>query len=221
MYQITRGYKQGRAVLFYDIIDPLENKTSEMIPKDNIVKMCTDGQISNAKIQWWEGKPIVRCENKQLLLVRVDENGKIIGAATQAVRGLGKTQGTNYRGTKEVEISVADKAVVVGKISTRKPKRNTSYAGYDTRYTLEQHEAARTIDLTGLITVGDMFDYIAKDFRVRQVDKYKSEFGKKVKLDKKLKDIGPSQIKAIQYGAATYLMNMVYDEIADIYLKWQ
>lgn len=225
MYQITRGYKQGRAVLYYDVVDPVENKTTEMVPKDNIVKMCTDGQISNAKIQWWEGKPIVRCENKQLPLVRVDENGNIIGVATQAVRGGERVQrdsqiGTQ-RSTREAVISVADKAVEVGKVSTRRPKRNIAYGGYDPKNVLEQQDLSRTIDLSGLRTVGDMFEYIAKDFRVQQVEKYKAEFGKKVKLDKELSGIGTAQLRAIQYGAATYLMNMLYDEIAEVYMKWQ
>ena len=225
MYQITRGYKQGRAVLYYDVVDPVENKTTEMVPKDNIVKMCTEGQISNAKIQWWEGKPIVRCENKQLPLVRVDENGNIIGIATQAVRNGEKVQrdsqiGTQ-RSTREAVISVADKAVEVGKVSTRRPKRNIAYGGYDPKNVLEKQDLSRTIDLSGLRTIGDMFDYIAKDFRVQQVEKYKAEFGKKVKLDKELSGIGTAQLRAIQYGAATYLMNMLYDEIAEVYMKWQ
>ena len=187
--------------------------------------MCTDGQISNAKIQWWEGKPIVRCENKQLPLVRVDENGNIIGIATQAVRSGEKVQrdsqiGTQ-RSTREAVISVADKAVEVGKVSTRRPKRNIAYGGYDPKNVLEKQDLSRTIDLSGLRTIGDMFDYIAKDFRVQQVEKYKAEFGKKVKLDKELSGIGTAQLRAIQYGAATYLMNMLYDEIAEVYMKWQ
>ena len=225
MYQITRGYKQGRAVLYYDVVDPVENKTTEMVPKDNIVKMCTDGQISNAKIQWWEGKPIVRCENKQLPLVRVDENGNIIGVATQAVRSGERAQRSSQtstqRSAREAVISVADKAVEVGKVSTRRPKRNIVYGGYDPKNVLEQQDLSRTIDLSGLRTVGDMFEYIAKDFRVQQVEKYKAEFGKKVKLDKELSGIGTAQLRAIQYGAATYLMNMLYDEIAEVYMKWQ
>lgn len=225
MYQITRGYKQGRAVLYYDVVDPVENKTTEMVPKDNIVKMCTDCQISNAKIQWWEGKPIVRCENKQLPLVRVDENGNILGVATQAVRGgervqRGSQAGTQ-RSTREAVISVADKAVEVGKVSTRRPKRNIAYGGYDPKNLLEQQDLSRTIDLSGLRTIEDMFDYIAKDFRVQQVEKYKAEFGKKIKLDRELSGIGTAQLRAIQYGAATYLMNMLYDEIAEVYMKWQ
>ena len=215
MYQITRGYKQGRAVLYYDVIDPVENKTNEMVPKDNIVKMCTDGQISNAKIQWWEGKPIVRCENKQLPLVRVDENGNIIGVATQAVRS-----GDKQVHKEEPIISVSDKAVTVGKVSNRRPKRNIAYAGYDIKNVIEQRELSKEIDLSGLQTVGDLFDYIAEDFRVRQSDKYKAEFGKKIKLDKSIKGMNSNQLKAIEYGAATYLMNMIYDEIQQIYMKW-
>lgn len=223
MFNLTKGYKQGRAVLFYDLTSVDGSCAREMVSKDEVVQLCTDGKISNAKIQWWEGKAIVRCENKQLPLVRVDEKGNIIGVATQAVRGKDKHEGVKVTatGVSEPAVSVADKAVEVGKLATRKPKRNIAYGGFDKSYVLEKQELSKTIDLTGLKTVGDLFDCIAKDFRVQQIEKYKAEFGKKVKLDRDLSSINSTQIKAIQYGAATYLMNMLYDEIAEVYLKWQ
>lgn len=223
MFNLTKGYKQGRAVMFYDLTPVDGSCAREMVSKDEVVQLCTDGKISNAKIQWWEGKAIIRCDNKQLPLVRVDEKGNIIGVATQAVRGKDKEHVsvcvTDTR-VSEPTVSVADKAVEVGKLSSRKPKRNISYSGYDKSYVIEKQELHSSIDISGLRTVSDLFDYIAKDFRVQQVDKYKAEFGKKVNLDKELADINQSQLRAIQYGAATYLMNMLYDEIAEVYMKW-
>lgn len=224
MFNLTKGYKQGRAVMFYDLTPVDGSCAREMVSKDEVVQLCTDGKISNAKIQWWEGKPIVRCDNKQLPLVRVDEDGNIIGVATQAVRGKDKEHsGVSVTATRvsEPTLSIADKAVEVGKVTTRKQKRNTAYGGYDRSYVEDKHELSSNVDLTGLKTVGDLFDNIAKDFRVQQIDKYKAEFGKKIKLDRELSSINSTQLKAIQYGAATYLMNMLYDEIADIYMKWQ
>lgn len=224
MFNLTKGYKQGRAVMFYDLTPVDGSCAREMVSKDEVVQLCTDGKISNAKIQWWEGKPIVRCDNKQLPLVRVDEKGNVIGVATQAVRGKERTcENISVTDTRvsESTVSVADKAVEVGKLSSRKPKRNISYGGYDKSYVIEQQELHRSIDISGLCTVSDLFDYIAKDFRVQQIDKYKAEFGKKVKLDKELKSINQSQLRAIQASAATYLMNMLYDEIAEVYMKWQ
>lgn len=224
MFNLTKGYKQGRAVMFYDITPVDGSCAREMVSKDEVVQLCTDGKISNAKIQWWEGKAIVRCDNKQLPLVRVDEKGNIIGVATQAVRGKDKEQGSvcvTATRVSEPTVSVADKAVEVGKLATKKPKRNIAYGGFDKSCIVEKQELASTIDLTGLRTIGDLFDCIAKDFRVQQVDKYKAEFGKKVKLDRELLSINTVNIKAIQTSVATYLMNMLYDEIAEVYLKWQ
>lgn len=219
MFTITKGYKLGRAVLFYDLISSEGNCAKQMVSKDNVVQLCTDGQISNAKIQWWEGKPIVRCNNKNLPLVRVDEKGNVIGVAKQAVRNKDKDKDKD-----KVDIpheSIADKAVEVGKLTSRKPKRDISYKGYDTSYVLEKHELYNSVDLTGLKTIGDLFDYIAKDFRVRQADKYKNEFGKKIKLDRDLSSINSNQLKDIQCGVATYLMNMVYEEVSEVYNKWR
>ena len=219
MLNIVKGYKQGRAVMFYDLAETDGSLAKEKVEKALVVKMCDNGEIANAKVQWWEGKAIVRCENKQLPLVRVDENGNIIGVATQAVRSGDKEHKVTREASTPV-ISVADKAVEVGKLSNRKAKRNISYHGYDTKNRVEKIQLSNTIDVSGLETVEDLFDCIAKDFRVQQLDKYKNEFGKKVKLESKLSSINQSQLKAIQYGAATYLMNMLYDEINEVYLKW-
>ncbi len=219
MLNIVKGYKQGRAVMFYDLAETDGSLAKEKVEKALVVKMCDNGEIANAKVQWWEGKAIVRCENKQLPLVRVDENGNVIGVATQAVRNGDK----EHKNTKESTIpvaSVADKAVEVGKVSNRKTRRNITYYGYDPKNKIEKLQLSNAIDLSGLETVGDLFDYIAKDFRVQQLDKYKIEFGKKVKLGSKLSSINQTQLKTIEYGAATYLMNMLYDEINEVYLKW-
>ena len=197
MFNLTKGYKQGRAVMFYDLTPVDGSCAREMVSKDEVVQLCTDGKISNAKIQWWEGKPIVRCDNKQLPLVRVDERGNIIGVATQAVRSKEHSNiGITATRVSEPTVSTADKAVEVGKMTTRKPKRNTTYGGYDKSYIEDKRELSSSIDITGLRTIGDLFDYIAKDFRVQQIDKYKTEFGKKMKLDKELSSINSTQIKA-------------------------
>lgn len=218
MLNIVKGYKQGRAVMFYDLAEVDGSSAREMVSKEEVVNLCSNGEIANAKIQWWEGKAIVRCNNKHLPLVKINDSGEVIGTATQAVRGGEKREATPH--TEKV-VSVANKAVVAGKVTTKRTKRNISYAGYDTKNLLDKQELSKSINLVGVDTVSDLFDMIAKDFRVQQVDKYKAEFGKKVDLKKKVSDIGGTQLKAIQYGAATYLMNMLYDEVAEVYMKWQ
>lgn len=216
MLNIVKGYKQGRAVMFYDLAETDGSLAKEKVEKAIVVKMCDNGEIANAKVQWWEGKAIVRCENKQLPLVRVDENGNVIGVATQAVRG--NSQAAIAKAVDEKPC----KSTVVGKVSTkRSTKRNIAYGGYDPKNTMEQIQLNKSIDLSGLETVSDLFDCIAKDFRVQQLDKYKAEFGKKVKLESKLSGIAKTQLRAIEYGAATYLMNMAYEELSEVYLKWK
>lgn len=213
MFNIVKGYKQGRAVMFYDLAETDGSLAKEMVEKASVVKMCDNGEIANAKVQWWEGKAIVRCSDKKLPLVRIDDNGNIIGVAEQAVRN------SNNQAIKN-EQAVCNNTVV-GKVSTKRAtKRNIAYGGYDRKNLVEKLEINKSVDISGLDTVSDLFDYIAKDFRVQQVDKYKNEFGKKVKLSAKLSSIGQNQLKAIEYGAATYLMNMLYDEIGEVYSKW-
>lgn len=221
MYTLTKGYKQGRAVMFYDLSESNGTSVKEMVSKDEVVKLCEDGKISNAKIQWWEGKAIVRCSNKQLPLVKVNDDGAVIGVATQAVRSgsINTDRADKAVRASENNIDISSKAQVVGKVSNKK-KRNISFSGYNTKNVLEQHTLSKSIDLSGLNTVEDLFDYIARDFRVQQIDKYKAEFGKKIKLDRELSSIGGNQLKAIEYSAATYLMNMLYDEIQEVYMKW-
>lgn len=213
MFNIVKGYKQGRAVMFYDLAETDGSLAKEMVEKASVVKMCDNGEIANAKVQWWEGKAIVRCSDKKLPLVRIDANGDIIGVAEQAVRN------SNEQAIKN-EQTVCNNTVV-GKVSTKRAtKRNIAYGGYDRKNLVEKLEINKSVDISGLDTVSDLFDCIAKDFRVQQVDKYKNEFGKKVKLGAKLSSIGQNQLKAIEYGAATYLMNMLYDEIGEVYSKW-
>lgn len=213
MFNIVKGYKQGRAVMFYDLAETDGSLAKEMVEKASVVKMCDNGEIANAKVQWWEGKAIVRCSDKKLPLVRIDDNGNIIGVAEQAVRN------SNNQAIKN-EQAVCNNTVV-GKVSTKRAtKRNIAYGGYDRKNLVEKLEINKSVDISGLDTVSDLFDYIAKDFRVQQVEKYKNEFGKKVKLGAKLSSIGQNQLKAIEYGAATYLMNMLYDEIGEVYSKW-
>ena len=219
MFEITKGYKQGRAVLFYDLLDPIENKTSEKVSKDNVVQLCTDGKISNAKIQWWEGKAIVRVQNKNLPLVRVDENNNIIGVAYQAVRS--NTNKATNTVKPEPVVDVSSKAKVTGKVSNRKAsKQSIAYAGYDYRNIVEQQELNSSISYDGIDTIEDLFDTIATEFGVKQKESYKAEFAKKVRLDKQIKDMQRSNLLAIQSGMATYLMTMAHNEVNEVFMKY-
>lgn len=221
MLEIVRGYKQGRAVMFYDLLDPMENKTKEMVPKEEIVKLCGDSQISNAKIQFWQGNAIVRCSNKQLPLVRIDDSNQIIGVAYQSVRGQNRESGEVHRQqTMEIVADISDKGKVVGRVVAKRTKRNTSYDGYSYKHLVEQQENNNSVDYTGLDTIGDIFDKIASDYNLKQTALYKQEFSKKVNMDKKLADTPKHVISAIQSSVAMYLMNMAYDEINETYLKY-
>ena len=63
MWKITKGYKQGRAVMFYDIVNLTSNEEKVAVSKDVIVSMCEAGEIKDTKVQWWKGKSIVRCKS--------------------------------------------------------------------------------------------------------------------------------------------------------------
>lgn len=210
---LRKGYKQGRAVMFYDISAIDGSCARQMVPKDEIVKMCDNGEIGNAKIQWWEGKAIVRCADKHLPLVKVDETGTVTGTATQSVRGANRIEtGTS---TKTVQSTVSTR-----KLATKAPKRNISFDAY-----ANEKPALKLQNIpgayNGIETVSDLFDMIANDFKVRQVDDYKREFSKKIDMSKRISSLTPEYKGMLQHSIATYLMNMVYDEVAEIYIKYR
>lgn len=217
MFEITKGYKQGRAVMFYDIFDALDNNKRTMVHKDEIVKLVEGGQISNAKIQWWEGKAIVRLQNSNIELVKVDADNNIVGVAQVANRG-GQAHSVK---TSERVVDVSSKAVVVGKLNSKKAaKQSVAYTGYDTNYVVEQQSMNNTIDLTGVNTVGDLFVMIAKEFNLRKPDVYLTEFNKKIRLDKPISSFHSTELSGLQSSISTYLMNMAHNEINEVYLKY-
>lgn len=218
--EIIKGYKKGRAVLFYDLLDPLENKTLEMVSKEEVVRLCNAGNITNAKIQMWEGKPIVRVKATNLPLVKMDDNGNITGAAYKTVRSSSGERKEVARQQDEPIISVADAGTVVGKITNKRKKENTSFAGYDYKNIVEQQEMKKSLNFNNVKTLGDLFDAIASDFGVKRVELYRKEISKKIKLEKDVTSFPSMTLQSIQYNIATYLMNMAHNEANEVYSKY-
>jgi hypothetical protein len=52
--------KEGRRIISYNISDGTETK---VVPKELVIKAIENSQIANAKLQWYQGKPIVRINN--------------------------------------------------------------------------------------------------------------------------------------------------------------
>jgi len=229
MLEITKGYKVGKAVLFYDLTD-IDSTVKERVSKEDVVKACSDGQISNAKIQWWEGKPIVRCSDKNLPLVKLDDKGNVIGEARRAIRVYSGTgsRSANCTSRKQREDQVPTQAVinstVVGKLngnSSKKVKPDIHYGGYDKKYKDYQHKLKSTVDLKGLNTVGDLFDKMAEDFRLKNVEAYRNQISKKVDMNKKVVGMNGSHVAAIQESFAIYMMNMAEQELNETYIKYR
>lgn len=207
---IVKGYKQGRAVMFYDITAIDGSCAKSMIPKDEIVKMCGEGLIGNAKIQWWEGKPIVRVADKNLPIVKLDDAGHECGVVEKATRN------TKSGFTQPKEIKTV--AITTSKPARRKKLDETIYTGYAVD---NSHKLASEINYTEINTVGDLFDLMAKEFGVRNAEKYKANFGKKVNLSMDIRKNTQSIVLSIQDSMATYLMNMANLEIRDTYMKYK
>lgn len=203
MYKITKGYKVGRGVAFYDLVDTLKEKERTKVEKDEVVKMCDNGEIENAKIQWWEGKPIVRCSDKHLEIVKISSTGNIVASTTVVVR------------KKEEKMP---ESKVVGQLNKKKAaKRNIEFNSYKDQKAVNIY---KRIDLTEVVTISDLFDKVATDFGARYKDEYKKKFGAKIKLERKVSEIAREQLLNIQAAMATYIMNMMYDEIAEVYTKY-
>lgn len=213
MYTIIKGYKQGRGILFYDLLDS-SNKVNEMVPKETVVKLCENGEIKDTKIQWWEGKPIVRCSNKNLPVVKITESQD---KKKTEVKICSQTDKSNT-----VNNEVASNGVIVAKLGYKK-KRETAFngmSGYDRNHLYKQTELKKSINYNKLVTIEDLFISIANDYNIKDVDLYIKEFSKKVDINKKIKGLSIQYLYAIQNSINEYLVNMVYREVNEIYLKY-
>lgn len=214
MYQITKGYKQGRGIAFYDLSALSGELVAEKVEKDKVVTFCTQGEISNAKIQWWEGKPIVRLSDKNILLVKIDATGKEAGEIQKVTR-------TQIKEDDCIDNSKVPESKIVGQINNKKTtKREVVYAGYDRKNIENQVNTKAGVNFSVFNTVGDMVEALMDEFKLRDKDTYRKEVNKKIKLDKPLSSMNSVAVNGIASSLATYFMNMAMHEINMTYLKY-
>lgn len=224
MYRVTRAYKEGRAVLYYDIVDVMENTKREKVHKDEIVKLTENGQVKDCKIQWWEGKSIVRLADKSIPIVKI-EDGQAIEVERRSrnnsnsgeVKNNIHTSNISTKNEKTVDIS--DKAVVVGKLATKRPKETIAF-GYDKTAVIEAQQLKSTVQLSKFDTINDLFNEMAKDFGVKNIEVYREAIGKKIRLDRKISSVAQMEMRKMQDAICTYLMNMANKEINEAWLKY-
>lgn len=222
MYIITQGYKKGRAVSFYDLFDTETKITSERVTKDEVVKLCESGQVKDTKIQWWEGKPIVRCSNKDLPIVKISDDGEVVGQIQIATRNHNK-EVVKQEVEVQPTLDISDKGIVVGNMKQRK-KRETIFpgiSGYDRSHQIKQHELKSTVSHKDIDTVEDLFMLMATDYGLKEKELYLSEFSKKIDVSKKLASLAAGYISAIQNSANNYLMNMRNKETNELFIKYR
>lgn len=212
MWKITKGYKEGRAVMYYDLSDTVDNTLREKVHKDEVVKLCENGMIHNTKIQWWEGKPIVRCSDS-FEIVKLGNSGEVLGKVDTVKRNSKVAE-------KEKQAEQAIRAEVVGKLSKKK-KESIAYAGYDRQFEVEQFQVQSSINYSTIDTVGALFVMIANDYKLKDTEEYLKQFAKKVNPDKKLSSMAKNMVLSIQDSISTYLMNMAYKEIKETWIKYR
>lgn len=216
--ELVKGYKCGRAVMFYDVHDPIENKTVRM-PKDTVAELCKSGKIGNAKVQMWDGKPIIRVKG-EIPVAKLDSNGNV-GENVQPQRRSGNT---NVVRKPEIEEPIQDAnvhATVVGKINNKAVrKKETVYAGYDMNNIYEQRKLNSEVDYSRVKTLNDLFNMIAGDVGVKDTDSYRKSFGKKVDLSTEVNRIDHNKMLWIQSEMVVYLVNMRQIELRSIWLKY-
>lgn len=218
MLTIVKGYKVGRGVAFYDLEDLMEHKILERVSKEDTVKLINDGKVSNAKVQRWEGNDIVRLQNKNIPILKVEKDGTVAGEAKPIVRSSNTGEAKSNKAEKVEDIS--SKAEVVGKIS-KKTKSEIAFAGYDRKNIIEQQQLKSSIKYDSMKTIEDLFNQMAKEFGLKNVDTYKAMFSKKVKMDKLLSEMNQTHVLVVQDAMAVYLMNMANIEIRDTYRKYK
>jgi hypothetical protein len=204
MITLIKGYKQGRAVMFYDAFDELKQKKYTKVPKDEVVKFCDNGLISNAKVQWWEGKAIVRVSNN-IPLVKITNDGEV------------SIEKSVHNSNKEPSKAVESVVISSGK---KRITSETDYKSYMMEDIVKHRELKSSVSMNGIDTVSDMFDMIAEDFRLKNIEKYKQSFATKININRKLNEMAPDYRANLMENIAVYLMNMANIEIRDVYLKY-
>lgn len=226
MYEITKGYKQGRSVLFYDITDVMSKETQEKVDKDTVVKLAEAGEVKDTKIQWWQGKAIVR-SNTKFDILKLNDSGEVVGQAPVVTRSRSGVKSA-AQVCKEVydmyppenSIDVSDKATVVGSIKTKRKRNEKVFAGYDMANVREVRENKPNFKFDKDSTIGNMVLDMIKDFGLKDTETYYQQLAKKVDMNKKVETTNKAMVAGIQRSVATYLMNMANLETRETYLKY-
>lgn len=226
MYEITKGYKQGRSVLFYDITDVMSKETREKVDKDTVVKLAEAGEVKDTKIQWWQGKAIVR-SNTKFDILKLNDSGEVVGQAPVVTRSRSGVKSA-AQVCKEVydmyppenSIDVSDKATVIGSIKTKRKRNEKVFAGYDMANVREVRENKPNFKFDKDSTIGNMVLDMIKDFGLKDTETYYQQLAKKVDMSKKVETTNKAMVAGIQRSVATYLMNMANLETRETYLKY-
>lgn len=226
MYEITKGYKQGRSVLFYDITDVMSKETREKVDKDTVVKLAEAGEVKDTKIQWWQGKAIVR-SNTKFNILKLNDSGEVVGQAPVVTRSRSGVKSA-AQVCKEVydmyppenSIDVSDKATVIGSIKTKRNRNEKVFAGYDMANVREVRENKPNFKFDKDSTIGNMVLDMIKDFGLKDTETYYQQLAKKVDMNKKVETTNKAMVAGIQRSVATYLMNMANLETRETYLKY-
>lgn len=226
MYEITKGYKQGRSVLFYDITDVMSKETQEKVDKDTVVKLAEAGEVRDTKIQWWQGKAIVRSSAKFDIL-KLNDSGEVVGQAPVVTRSRSgvKSAAQVCREVYDMyppenHIDVSDKATVVGNIKPKRKRNEKVFAGYDMANVREVRENKPNFKFDVNSTIGSMVMDMIKDFGLKDTETYYQQLAKKVDMNKKVETANKAMVAGIQRSVATYLMNMANLETRETYLKY-
>lgn len=226
MYEITKGYKQGRSVLFYDITDVMSKETREKVDKDTVVKLAEAGEVKDTKIQWWQGKAIVR-SNTKFDILKLNDSGEVVGQAPVVTRSRSGVKSA-AQVCKEIydmyppenSIDVSDKATVIGSIKTKRKRNEKVFAGYDMANVREVRENKPNFKFDKDSTIGNMVLDMIKDFGLKDTETYYQQLAKKVDMNKKVETTNKAMVAGIQRSVATYLMNMANLETRETYLKY-
>ena len=226
MYEITKGYKQGRSVLFYDITDVMSKETREKVDKDTVVKLAEAGEVKDTKIQWWQGTALVR-SNTKFDILKLNDSGEVVGQAPVVTRSRSGVKSA-AQVCKEVydmyppenSIDVSDKATVIGSIKTKRKRNEKVFAGYDMANVREVRENKPNFKFDKDSTIGNMVLDMIKDFGLKDTETYYQQLAKKVDMNKKVETTNKAMVAGIQRSVATYLMNMANLETRETYLKY-
>lgn len=230
MKRVITQYKVGRNVKFYDVQDLISNEVFEKVEKKELEKMVTEhpDDFEEVNFQEFKGQKILRIKSKtKVVAINPDGTETTVSEAEaekeKSTRPVKKSSAVDFKS----HIDAIPSSKIVGRIPKKQKQVDLVDAlskenGYTMKNILEQRELRASVSLDGLATYRDLFVMMAKEFGLVDIESHIQKISVKQStvFSTPLKGQTNVQIARYQQFYATYLMNVVHDQVNKAYSKY-